>query len=139
MLILNNSRNRSNAVDQYGGGRTDPHATATARLWYAVYIAAAGLPMMFMGTEWAQGVWWHHITDGRRLQRDQSTGQIGGAMMIKAVAGANKLRAESPALRRGWAPARGLDQRGDWTSGPGPCWFRVEVLAGLLPAWCCNP
>ena len=41
-------------MDQFGGGRTDPHATASARLWYAANVAAAGLPMRFMGTEFAQ-------------------------------------------------------------------------------------
>lgn len=46
------------AVDQYGGGRNDPHATATARLWWGACTAAAGLPMMFMGTEIAQSGWW---------------------------------------------------------------------------------
>jgi hypothetical protein len=27
---------------QYGGGRTDPHARACVRLWYAANVAAAG-------------------------------------------------------------------------------------------------
>ena len=46
------------AVDQYGGGRGDPHARASARLWYTANVAAAGLPMVFMGTEFAQSGWW---------------------------------------------------------------------------------
>lgn len=46
------------AVDQLGGGRTDSRATAAARCWWAANIAAAGLPMMFMGTEMAQSGWW---------------------------------------------------------------------------------
>ena len=46
------------AVDQYGGGRGDPHARASARLWYTANVAAAGLPMIFMGTEFAQSGWW---------------------------------------------------------------------------------
>ena len=46
------------AVDQYGGGRGDPHARGSARLWYTANVAAAGLPMIFMGTEFAQSGWW---------------------------------------------------------------------------------
>ena len=38
------------AVDQFCGGRTDPNAAASARLWWAANVAAAGLPMLFMGT-----------------------------------------------------------------------------------------
>ena len=41
---------RRYAVDQFCGGRTDPHAVAAARLWWSANVAAAGLPMMFMGT-----------------------------------------------------------------------------------------
>jgi 1,4-alpha-glucan branching enzyme len=89
------------AVDQFGGGRTDPHATANARLWYAANVAAAGLPMMFMGTEYAQGGWWD-ITEHRRLQWALSEDAI-GKQMIAAVSAANKLRQEYVSLRRGWA------------------------------------
>ena len=89
------------AVDQFGGGRTDPHATANARLWYAANVAAAGLPMMFMGTEYAQGGWWD-ITEHRRMQWAQSEDEI-GKNMIAAISAANKLRQEYVALRRGWA------------------------------------
>eukprot|EP00198_Chlamydomonas_reinhardtii_P005063 XP_001694399.1 predicted protein [Chlamydomonas reinhardtii] len=42
------------AVDQYGGGRGDWHARSCSRLWWAANVAAAGLPMCFMGTEFAQ-------------------------------------------------------------------------------------
>lgn len=42
------------AVDQFGGGRHDPHALSAARCWWGANIAAAGIPMMFMGTECAQ-------------------------------------------------------------------------------------
>lgn len=42
------------AADQYGGGRHDSHAMASARLWYSANVGSAGLTMMFMGTEWAQ-------------------------------------------------------------------------------------
>jgi hypothetical protein len=45
-------------VDQLGGGRSDPSACAAARCWWAANIGAAGLPMMFMGTEMAQSGWW---------------------------------------------------------------------------------
>ncbi|KAG1668585.1 hypothetical protein FOA52_007320 [Chlamydomonas sp. UWO 241] len=89
------------AVDQYGGGRTDTGATASARLWYAANVAAAGLPMMFMGTEWNQSGWWD-VTNERRMQWDQSTDKIGQDMMA-AVAAANALRKQYAVLRKGWA------------------------------------
>jgi 1,4-alpha-glucan branching enzyme len=46
------------AVDQYGGGRGSPQACALARLWHTANITAAGLPMVFMGNEFAQNGWW---------------------------------------------------------------------------------
>mmetsp|Transcript_3793 Transcript_3793/g.10743 ORF Transcript_3793/g.10743 Transcript_3793/m.10743 type:complete len:283 (-) Transcript_3793:353-1201(-) len=89
------------AVDQFGGGRTDPHATASARLWHAANIAAAGIPMMFMATEWAQGGWWD-TDEHRRPQWDQAADEI-GLRMAAAVGDANKLRHAHAALRLGWA------------------------------------
>jgi len=89
------------SVDQFGGGRTDPHATASSRLWYAANVAAAGLPMMFMGSEFAQGGWWD-ITEERRMQWGFSKDPI-GQHMIAAVSAANKLRTKYAALRKGWA------------------------------------
>ncbi|KAG2484155.1 hypothetical protein HYH03_017036 [Edaphochlamys debaryana] len=90
------------AVDQYGGGRSDPNARASARLWYAANVAAAGLPMIFMGTEFAQGGWWDIEPYERRLQWAQSEDETGQHMMA-AFAAANALRLQFPALRRGWA------------------------------------
>ena len=46
------------AVDQYGGGRSSPQACNLARLWHTANITAAGLPMVFMGNEFAQNGWW---------------------------------------------------------------------------------
>lgn len=46
---------RRYAVDQFCGGRTDPNAFASARLWWAANVAAAGLPMIFMGTGGCRG------------------------------------------------------------------------------------
>lgn len=37
------------AADQFGGGRSDGHAMAAVRAWWAAGVCAAGLPMMFMG------------------------------------------------------------------------------------------
>jgi len=89
------------AVDQFGGGRTDPHATASARLWYTANVAAAGLLMMFMGTEFAQGGWWD-IDEHHSLQWDNAADDLGKRMMA-AVTAANHLRLEHGALRKGWA------------------------------------
>jgi 1,4-alpha-glucan branching enzyme len=63
-------------VDQFCGGRTDPNAFASARLWYAANVGAAGLPMMFMGTEMAQNGWWH-ADEWHRLNWDNAEDDIG--------------------------------------------------------------
>ena len=55
------------AVDQFCGGRSDPNAFASARLWYAANVAAAGLPMMFMGTGELR---WHTPQVRSRLKED---------------------------------------------------------------------
>ncbi|GLC39115.1 hypothetical protein PLESTB_000005900 [Pleodorina starrii] len=89
------------AVDQYGGGRGDWNARASARLWYTANVVAAGLPMIFMGTEFAQSGWWD-ITPDRRLQWSLSEDEVGRDSMA-LFAGANALRSSFPALRRGWA------------------------------------
>lgn len=89
------------ATDQYGGGRGDSHARSSARLWHTANVVAAGLPMVFMGTEFAQSGWWD-TTPERRLQWDLAEDQIGRDMMA-LFAAANNLRKEYPALRRGWA------------------------------------
>jgi hypothetical protein len=41
-----------------GTPSTSTAAAAPTRLCYAADVAAGGLPMMLMGTEWAQGGWW---------------------------------------------------------------------------------
>ncbi|KIZ02351.1 1,4-alpha-glucan branching enzyme [Monoraphidium neglectum] len=89
------------AVDQFGGGRHDPHASAAARCWWAANVAAAGLPMMFMGTEAAQSGWWD--TDAWHGMQWGNTEDEAGRAMMAAVRGANALRASLPALRRGRA------------------------------------
>ncbi|KXZ43862.1 hypothetical protein GPECTOR_78g49 [Gonium pectorale] len=89
------------AVDQYGGGRGDPNARASARLWYTANVVAAGLPMVFMGTEFAQSGWWD-IAPERRLQWELAEDEIGRQCMA-LFAGANQLRQRFPAVRRGWA------------------------------------
>ncbi|KAK9822655.1 hypothetical protein WJX81_004831 [Elliptochloris bilobata] len=87
------------AVDQYGGGRGDPHARASARLWYTANVAAAGLPMIFMGTEFAQSGWWN-TDEWHRLQWEQAEDEI-GRQMLALFRDANALRRQFPALRRG--------------------------------------
>ena len=89
------------ATDQYGGGREDGGAAAAARLWYATNVGAAGLTMMFMGTEWNQTGWWD-VTEERRLQWALSEDDRGAEMMA-LVRDANHLRRRFPALRKGWA------------------------------------
>ncbi|KAG2424144.1 hypothetical protein HYH02_015227 [Chlamydomonas schloesseri] len=89
------------AVDQYGGGRGDWHARSCSRLWWAANVAAAGLPMAFMGTEFAQSGWWDNNQE-RGLNWEHTQDEV-GAHMLALFAAANGLRARFPALRRGWA------------------------------------
>ncbi|KAI3423988.1 hypothetical protein D9Q98_009821 [Chlorella vulgaris] len=89
------------AVDQFCGGRTDQHAAASARLWYAANVAAAGLPMLFMGTEFAQNGWWNN-DEWHRLRWENAEDDIGRGMMA-AVGDANRLRQSRPVLRYGWS------------------------------------
>ena len=88
------------ACDQLGGGRDDPHARASALLWHTANVAAAGTPMLFMGTEWAQTGWWD-VTGERRLNWELAADAI-GAPMVAGFSAANALRRELPALRLGW-------------------------------------
>jgi hypothetical protein len=53
---------------------------AAQRTWYTAGIAAAGLHMMFMGTEWAQTGWWH-TDEHHRLQWQMAEDKIGKTMM----------------------------------------------------------
>lgn len=89
------------AVDQFCGGRSDPNAFASARLWYAANIGASGLPLMFMGTEMAQNGWWH-TDEWHRLQWANVEDDIGRGMLA-AVSDANRLRSQYPVLRYGWS------------------------------------
>eukprot|EP01023_Acetabularia_acetabulum_P029445 TRINITY_DN2779_c0_g1_i1.p1 TRINITY_DN2779_c0_g1~~TRINITY_DN2779_c0_g1_i1.p1 ORF type:complete len:684 (-),score=140.22 TRINITY_DN2779_c0_g1_i1:276-2021(-) len=89
------------AVDQYGGGRDDPHAFAVARLWYLANVGAAGLLLMFMGTEFAQSGWWN-VDEHHRLSWDLSEDAVGSQMQTLVQRG-NNLRQEFGALRHGWA------------------------------------
>lgn len=54
------------------------------------------------GTEWAQPGWWHVEPQERRPNWEYTQDDVGRQMMA-LVAAANKLRAEFPALRYGWA------------------------------------
>lgn len=89
------------ATDQYGGGREDKGAAAAARLWWTSNVGAAGLTMMFMGTEWNQTAWWD-VDEHHRLQWQLGQDQLGREMMA-LVRDSNALRWRYPALRRGWA------------------------------------
>lgn len=89
------------AVDQFCGGRTDRNAIASARLWYAANVGAAGAPLMFMGTEMAQNGWWH-TDEWHRINWDNAEDEIGRGMMA-AVADVNALRVSHPVMRYGWS------------------------------------
>lgn len=88
------------ACDQLGAGRNDASARAAARAWHAANVAAAGTPLLFMGTEWAQTGWWD-VSQEQRLNWGLADDAI-GRQMVAAFAAANALRRDYPALRRGW-------------------------------------
>ena len=88
------------AVDQYGFcGRPDGKALAAARMWYSTMVSSMGLPMCFMGTEWAQPGWWD-CTPERRISWDLAKDTI-GMQMMSALRDIHRLRAGSGALRYG--------------------------------------
>eukprot|EP00884_Botryococcus_braunii_P002910 jgi/Botrbrau1/1261/Bobra.0163s0054.1 len=88
------------AADQYGGGRGDPNARACVRLWYAANVAAAGLVLVFMGTEHIQTGWWD-ISEERRINWDLAADEI-GQQTLALFRDANKVRQGSGALRKGY-------------------------------------
>lgn len=90
------------AVEQFGGGgRGDAAVLATQRLWWTANVCAAGVPLMFMGTETAQDGWWSH---DRGLRWELAVDTV-GREMIDFTAAANALRDELPVLRVGWPSA----------------------------------
>nr|QKY15164.1 starch branching enzyme (1,4-alpha-glucan branching enzyme II) (SBE2) [Polytomella parva] len=88
-------------ADQYGGGRHDPAAVACVRLWYGANVAAAGLPLVFMGTEVAMSGWWNSDEADRRMQWALADDEVGNNMAA-FFADVHRLRTRYPALRRGW-------------------------------------
>jgi 1,4-alpha-glucan branching enzyme len=95
-------------VDQLGG-RGDWTARARCRLAWALNVAMAGTPMMFMGSECMQGApnvawgYWHDGTDDNGDHRfDWSIAGDGiGMEMRRLVAECNGVRWQNPALRAG--------------------------------------
>jgi 1,4-alpha-glucan branching enzyme len=88
------------AVDQFGGGRGDPHARCSALQWHAANITSAGIPMLFMGNEWGQPGWWD-TSDERRLNWSHASDEL-GAKILLGFSEAFALRARFPVLRVGW-------------------------------------
>lgn len=88
-------------VDQMGyEGRGDPKARCCMKAWYTANLAAAGTPMIFMGTEFAAPGWWAPDPDHR-----VNWTWVGDAVGTKTVAffgKVNSLRASLPTLRKGW-------------------------------------
>ena len=89
------------SVDQFGGGRADPHSRAAARLWYAANVCSSCVPLMFMGTEWAEAGWWN-VSDSEHVAQWKHAQDIIGLEQKAAVTEANALRRDYAALRRGW-------------------------------------
>jgi 1,4-alpha-glucan branching enzyme len=95
-------------VDQLGG-RGDWTARARCRLAWALNVAMAGTPMMFMGSECMQGApnvawgYWHDGTDANGDHRfDWSIAGDDIAMEMRRLVGeCNGVRWQNPALRAG--------------------------------------
>lgn len=67
------------APDQFGAGRDDPWACSATRAWLVANASAAGVPMFFMGTEWAASGWWD--TWNRKADWKLTNDDIGKGMM----------------------------------------------------------
>jgi len=87
------------ATDQFGSGRQDPHARSAVKAWFTVNVCAGGIPMMFMGTEWAQPGWWN-VDEHRRLDWNYAQDEIGKAMQ-RFIGDSVALRKRFKALRLG--------------------------------------
>lgn len=89
------------AVDSLCGGRGEPKSMAAVRLWYAANVGAAGIPLMFQGTEVMQGGWWN-ADEWHGYNWEWAGDQI-GTQMMNCVRTLHMLRRKYPALRQGWA------------------------------------
>lgn len=86
------------AVDLFGG-RGTWEGRAKARFWYGGQLAAVGIPMLFMGTEFHHSGWWGVERENMinwDLSRDRT-----GQEMLSLVKEGNFLRQKSPSLRYG--------------------------------------
>lgn len=83
------------------GGRDNWHARAKARLGWALNIAIAGTPLLFMGGECHHWGYWHDYKDDNGDHRFNwdIAGDPTGAPMKRLVTAANWVRWNNPALR----------------------------------------
>ncbi len=86
------------ACDQFGGGRSDPWAFSATRAWFVANCCAAGIPMVFMGSEWNQPGWWDTVH--RQIEWSHAGDNIGKGMMALMTDGF-ELRRKHIALRIG--------------------------------------
>jgi len=88
---------------EFFGGRDNPYAQAKARMGWALDIACAGTPMLFMGSECQMWGYWHDSEDENGDHRfDWSiAGDRVGMEMRRLVAAANAVRWDNPCLRSG--------------------------------------
>lgn len=88
-------------VDQMGyEGRGDPRARCCMRAWYTANVAAAGIPMAFMGTELPQYGWWAPDPD-----HGFNWGIAEDDIAVRTIAffgKVNGLRKLLPVLKKGW-------------------------------------
>ena len=80
------------------GGRSNWHARAQTRMWYALQALARGLPLVFMGTETLQDPWWH-ADEHHRFDWSLAGGaDLFAKQMMSCVRDINTLRRQRCAL-----------------------------------------
>ena len=88
------------SCDQFGAGRWDAWARSATRAWFLANCCAAGIPMMFMGSEWAQPGWWHNLGPERRPDWKLLEDEL-GTQLSAFITDALHLRKKYKALRLG--------------------------------------
>lgn len=112
------------SCDQFGAGRSDPWARSATKAWWVANAAAAGVPMIFMGTEWGQTAWWD--TWGRKPEWNLAEDDI-GKQLSNLVKDSLTIRKKYIALRIGGTNTLHED-RGGGVLAVDRCWEDERVI-----------
>mmetsp|Transcript_5310 Transcript_5310/g.19417 ORF Transcript_5310/g.19417 Transcript_5310/m.19417 type:complete len:341 (-) Transcript_5310:160-1182(-) len=96
-------------VDQFGAGRGDGKACNAVRLWYTANVMAAGIPLLFMGSEFHASGWWNN-DEWHSMKWDLAMDDI-GISMRRCVARLHALRLQKDALMKGIAQTLHEDRK----------------------------